>query len=118
MLEFIAPFTEIMDGAGTQAQWETALEIGFTVWNAVVFHDAVGDAQYLERMLGDSKGNPIHRIVVEQLVARKRDLFAADHRLIGNYRVRIQDGEVYLWAEARDPYTIGGKDGKRTRRST
>ncbi len=44
-------------------------------------------------------------ILVKTLVERKRSRrFAADDRLIGDYKIRVVDGEIRLWAEARDPY--------------
>lgn len=118
ILEFVAPIAEIMDDSQDQSQWDTAVRIGLTVWNAVVFDDAIGQGEYMERLRRDTKKDPSFHALVEQLVARKRELFAADHRLVGNFTVGMKDGGVHLWAEARDPYTIGPKDGSRTRRST
>ncbi len=43
---------------------------------------------------------------MEQLIARKRALFADDERMIGTWEVtRTEDG-INLRADARDPYSL------------
>jgi len=45
-------------------------------------------------------------MLIEQMIARKRELFADDTRLIGNWKVtRTEDG-VKLHADARDPHSL------------
>lgn len=45
-------------------------------------------------------------LLMEQLIARKRTLFAGDERLIGNWEVtRTEDG-INLHADARDPRSL------------
>jgi hypothetical protein len=45
-------------------------------------------------------------MLIEQMIARKRELFADDTRLIGNWKVtRMEDG-VKLHADARDPHSL------------
>jgi hypothetical protein len=55
-----------------------------------------------------SKGDQMTSFLVEQLISRKKDLFADDLRLIvGEYSIITQKkGEWRLRVEARDPSTI------------
>ncbi len=41
---------------------------------------------------------------IEHMIARKNALFGDDNRVIGQFKVRIRDGEPNLWAEARTPW--------------
>ena len=40
---------------------------------------------------------------IEQMIARKRSLFGDDHRAVGQFKLIRKDGELRLWAEARNP---------------
>ena len=56
------------------------------------------------RPLTINTGGPA--MLIEQMIARKRELFADDTRLIGNWKVtRTEDG-VKLHADARDPHSL------------
>ena len=37
------------------------------------------------------------------MIARKRNLFGDDHRVVGQFKLTRKKGELRLWAEARDP---------------
>lgn len=50
--------------------------------------------------------NPIVASLVTQLIQRKRTLFKEDYRLIGDYKITRKGGQLNLWAEARDPYSL------------
>lgn len=82
------------------------LTIACTVWNAVVFADVVNDHRHLDDVRRRIAGITQGAVLVEQLVARKRTLFADDERLIGNFEVtRTEDG-INVHAEARNPYSL------------
>lgn len=78
----------------------------YTAWNAVIFADVLNDNGYIDqirRLTADSAGPAL---LVEHMIARKRALFATDHRLIGTWQVtRIPDG-INVRADARDPHTL------------
>ncbi|WP_147431125.1 hypothetical protein [Thiocapsa rosea] len=84
---------------------ETLIRACWTTWNAVVFADFVGRTDFLDALLDPTRSSPASVILVKTLVERKRSRrFAADDRVIGDYKIRLVDGEVRLWAEARNPY--------------
>jgi hypothetical protein len=82
------------------------LQVCFTAWNAVVFADVLNDRQHLDEIRRLTTDNPKAAILMEQLIARKRALFADDERLIGSWEVtRTEDG-INLRADARDPHSL------------
>jgi hypothetical protein len=82
---------------------EESLKIAFTVWNAVVYETANGETRFLDMLCHSMSSDPLVTAVIEPLIARKRNLFADDHRLVGQYKLTRKKGELHLWAEARDP---------------
>jgi hypothetical protein len=82
------------------------LTIACTAWNAVIFADVLNDNQYVDQIRDLAQNKPEARQMIETLIARKRSLFAEDHRMIGTWEVtRTEDG-INLRADARDPYSI------------
>jgi len=83
-----------------------ALEVAYTAWNAVIFADVLNNNRYIDeaRRLTANTAGPA--VLMEQMIARKRELFADDTRLIGNWKVtRTEDG-INLHADARDPHSL------------
>ena len=71
----------------------------------MVFADFVGRTDFLDALLDPARSSLASVILVKSLVERKRSRrFAADDRVIGDYKIGFVDGEIRLWAEARDPY--------------
>lgn len=102
-LDFAAPLLDPLGPEATQPEMEQALQVAFTVWNAVVF-DALDRSHRWVDQLKDLAGDDSRvRALVEQLVARKRSLFGHDQRLIGQYQLYRDGGELRLRAEARAP---------------
>jgi hypothetical protein len=102
-LDFAAPLLAPLGAEATEHEMENALQIAFTVWNAVVY-DAVNRSRRWVDQLRDLAGHDRHiRALVEQLVTRKQSLFGNDHRLIGEYQLHRRQGELRLRAEARQP---------------
>ena len=83
---------------------QEALTVAWTVWNAVIFADVLGDVRHLDEVRRLLAATPEAAVQVEQLITRKRTLFAGDERLIGNFEVtRTKDG-INVHAEARNPH--------------
>ena len=85
-----------------------ALTVASTVWNAVIFADVLNDDQHLNEVfdaffVGTSRGGGA---LVEQLIARKRTMFADDERLIGNFEVTRTEEGINVHAEAHDPHSL------------
>ena len=105
-LDFAAPMMRDLPSEGPEHRARQALEVSFTVWNAVIFADVLNDHAYLNQIRHLTAGNPETGLLVEQMIARKRELFADDERMIGDWEVtRTQDG-INVRADARDPFTL------------
>ena len=102
-LQFAKPLLDAVGPSLTEAQMASPLMITWTVWNAVVFADAAGDKQMLEKVRESMEHDPQLAGFVEFLIDRKRMLFGDDQRLIGEYKLFRKDGEIRLHAEARAP---------------
>ena len=109
LLDFASPLLQDMPADASGKQIQEVLMIGCTVWNAVVLDSVRGGSKYLGMVMHQMKGTVLGSIMVSNLIDRKRRLFGDDHRLIGDYRATRKDGELRLWAEARDPRRLGNK---------
>ncbi len=84
--------------------------IAFTVWNAVVYDTVDRSSRWVDRLRDYLAGQDLRvQALVEQLITRKRSLFGHDHRLVGQYRLYHQGGELRLRAEARAPCAQPGQ---------
>jgi len=83
-----------------------ALQVAYTVWNAVIFADVLHNHRHLDEVRQLVAGTPETAGLVEQLIARKRALFADDERLIGNFEVTRTTEGINVHADARDPYSL------------
>jgi hypothetical protein len=102
-LQFAEPLLDAHGPNLTEAQMEQPLRIAWTVWNAVVYADAGGNARILGGVRTSTGHNPQLKGFIEALIDHKRTVFGDDHRLIGEYKLFRKDGEIRLRAEARDP---------------
>jgi hypothetical protein len=108
-LDFAAPLLEPLGPEATEQEMEQALKIAFTVWNAVVYDTVDRSSRWIDRLRDTMGDDPQVRAVVEHFVARKQRLFGHDHRLIGQYQLFHQGGELRLRAEARAPSAQAGQ---------
>jgi len=105
-LDFAAPIMRDLPSEAPEHRARQALEVAFTVWNAVIFADVLHDHGYLDQIRHLTAGSPETGLLVEQMIVRKRELFADDERMIGDWEVtRTQDG-INVRADARDPFTV------------
>lgn len=102
-LDFAAPLLDPLGAEATEYEMENALKIAFTVWNAVVFDAVRRSSRWVDQVRDLAGHDPHVRALVEQLIARKQNLFGNDHRLVGEYQLYRHDGELRLRAEARQP---------------
>ena len=104
-LQFAALILHLPSNA-REDQARKALQVAFTVWNAVIFADVLNDHRHLDEIRRLTADKPDIGPRIEELIARKRALFADDERLIGNWEVmRTEDG-INLRADARDPHSL------------
>src|SRR5215469_7332561 len=85
-LQFAAPLLHTLQSEAPERQIRKALEVAYTAWNAVIFADVLNNNRYIDeaRRLTANAGGPA--MLMEQMFARKRELFADDTRLIGNWK--------------------------------
>jgi hypothetical protein len=101
-LEFAAPLLDPLGELPTKAEMEQALQIAFTVWNAVVY-DGAKKPEYLVQVRELTGNTPEVAGLIEQLIARKRSLYSDDQRLVGEFGFIEKDGGWSLRVEARSP---------------
>jgi hypothetical protein len=111
-LRFAAPVLSTMPEGATPSEIENVLRVPHLVWNALVLDHARGTTDWLTRVRQMIAPSPGSAAVIEDLIDRKRRLFADDNLLIGDFRVtRPGPGEINLWAEARNPYSAIANQG-------
>src|ERR1035441_7876523 len=81
-LRFAAPILHDLPSEAPEDRAREALQVSFTAWNAVVFADVLNDHRYLNEIRRLTADKPESALLLEQLIARKRALFANDERLI------------------------------------
>ena len=105
-LHFAAPLIESLPSDAPEHHAQRALQVSFTAWNAVIFADVLNDHRHLEEIRRLTGKSPETALLMEQLSARKRALFADDERMIGTWELtRTEDG-IDLRAEVRDPHSL------------
>ena len=106
LLDFAAPLLPERPGETTEAQVRHALLVSCTVWNAVIFADVLGNPRFLDELRRRLSPALARVGLLDEMIARKRTRFAADKRLVGDWKLRQENGEVRLWVEARDPDSV------------
>ena len=106
LLEFASPILELKPDDTPDNEIEGMLIYAVTVWNALVFREIKNDDHYLSEIRKRMSVSPVVESIVEELIKRKETLFKDDYRLIGDFKVSHENGQLNLWAEARDPYTL------------
>ena len=105
-LHFAAPLLHNLPSEAPEQQAREILRVFFTAWNAVIFADVLNDDRYLNEILRLTADKPDAAVLMDQMIACKRRLFANDARLIGSWEVtRTEDG-INLRADARDPHSL------------
>ena len=105
-LHFAEPLLHDLDSEAPEQRARVALELSFVAWNAVIFADVLNEHRHIDEIRRLTAEKPETALLMEQLIARKRALFADDERMIGTWEVtRTEDG-INLRADARDPYSV------------
>jgi hypothetical protein len=105
-LRFAAPVLSTMPEGATPSEIENVLRVPHMIWNALVLDQASGTTDWLTRVRQSIAHSHGGVAVIEDLIDRKRRLFADENLLIGEFRVtRVGPGKINLWAEARNPYS-------------
>lgn len=105
LIDFAEPIVAMIDGHTYEEDIRMGFKLAITVWNALVFDAVQGSQKYLN-MLRQNLGDQLHsEPLIQGLIRRKRERFPEDLRAIGDHKITYQDGELRVWAEARDPFT-------------
>ena len=101
-LDFIEPvLSEMGCPVPGSKEFDDALKVGWTIWNAVVKADVDGDRSFLDS-LSVLVPKP-YSVLTDFLVERKRNKYSSYTYLLGNYETRKKpDGSFSLFAEARE----------------
>jgi hypothetical protein len=102
-LHFADPLLQDLGPRATIDQMEQALKLAFTVWNGDVYDDVNGNTHYIDMVRNLTRHDRDGAALVDQLIARKRNLFGDDDRLVGEFKLTRKGGGICLRAEARDP---------------
>ena len=105
-LKFAAPLLHDLPSDAPERRTRDALQVCFAAWNAVIFADVLKDDKYLIQLRPLTADKPEATLLMEQMIARKRALFADDTRLIGNWKVTLTEEGIKLYADARDPHSL------------
>jgi hypothetical protein len=103
-LQFSAPLLHTLRSDAPERQIREALAVAYTAWKCCHLR---GCAQrYIDeaRRLTANTDGPA--MLIEQMIACKRELFAGDTRLIGNWKVTLTEDGIKLHADARDPHSL------------
>jgi hypothetical protein len=106
LLDFAGITPYDLPGEATERRAKEVLTVACTVWNAVIFADVPKDHRHLDEVRRLMTASPEGAVHVEQLIARKRNLFAGDERLIGDFEVTRTKEGINVHAEARDPHSL------------
>ena len=106
LLRFARLTPDALPSEAPEGRAREALTVACTVWNAVVFADVLNDHRHLDMVRRLIAGTPEAAVLVEQLIARKRTLFADDERLIGTFEVTRTTEGINVHADARDPHSL------------
>ncbi len=117
ILAFAEPQLRDLPKEGRIQRVEKALKVAQLVWNAVVLADVLGEKRYLAEARRLMKATSADSTIVEDLVRRKRVVFAEDARLIATVEVRKTTEGFKVQARSSDPFSLPGRsDGEQAPR--
>ncbi len=85
------------------------LGMAYTTWNAVVFADVLENPRHLNELRRQTAPDPDFSALIEQLIDRKRTLFADDQRTIGKWEMTWTPSGISLTAVAHDTWAALGR---------
>jgi hypothetical protein len=102
ILEFGRPIILQLPDEYTKEEFEAAITIVITVWNAVVMDGWEISTKFKTQLLSAIENAPKEvQIEVKRLIKRKKEKYGSDPRAVGHYWVREQNGEFIFGCEAR-----------------
>ena len=105
-LHYAEPLLVVLGPDATPEQMEECLKIAFTIWNVVVYEKTIGDTRYIDMLNESMESDPEKMAILSCMIARKRQDFGDDHRVIGNHKLTSKGDELRLRAEACTPWPL------------
>ncbi|MDB4955686.1 MAG: hypothetical protein JWO36_3255 [Myxococcales bacterium] len=113
LLEFVRPLVDTAPCGVDEHRMRTLLGFAINVWNLVVTEELDGSEDGgVAEMRAELAPDRIPAEVLawfDRLVARKRERFHGDLRLVGNWRVRQSRGRLDIEMESRVPRVLHAK---------
>jgi hypothetical protein len=103
LMLFAAPMLDPVAEVATKSQMEQMIEFAWLVWNAVVMADVDGNATTMDGLRTSFKSDLEAKAIIDALVARKRELFSDDERIMKQPQLMQRNGEYNLRVEATSP---------------
>lgn len=103
LINFALPLLELVDEETSQRQLTHAFMLVVTVWNAVVESEVNKDSSYLDELrtpLVKEDFGDYALSMVEALISRKKELYPNDLRMISDYSLKYDAGELHVEAVA------------------
>jgi hypothetical protein len=86
----------------TKEEFESAITIVITAWNAVVMDGWNKNNRFEVELISTLESAPVEaQIEVKRLLKRKKKKYGSDPRAVGNHWVRERNGEFIFGCEAR-----------------
>jgi hypothetical protein len=102
ILEFGQPYLDELPTNPTKQVYEAYLAMIVSAWNSVVIDEWNGNEEMQSLFLKQTRSiPPPFKHLPKLLLDRKKQLFADDHRAVGNHEVIEKKGEWIFRAEAR-----------------
>ena len=99
-IAFVKPVMPEVDENTTEHQIKTFFEIGLMVWNAVLL-DSVdpngNNMNWIEDLLSKEPG---YQLFIAPLIERRKTVFANDKRMIEDFTLTYENGDLEVRAEA------------------
>jgi hypothetical protein len=109
LLEFAQPLVDVDPGRIDEHRLRTLLGFAINVWNLVVTDELRGSANDIAEVRTELAPDQVPADVLawfDRLVARKRERFHGDLRIVGNWRVRRDRDRLDIEMECRVPQAL------------
>lgn len=103
LLDFARPMLDALPGADARSV-RTLLQFSIRIWNAFVDEETGGSAGFLDEIRAELVAGRAPAEIIDwhdTLVARKRELFSGDLRMVGNWDLRQDRGGFHVEMETR-----------------
>jgi hypothetical protein len=102
LLEFAGPLLDMLEKPWKPEPLRQSLTVATLVWNSVVLEEWGIRTESLERANELFRAIPdaVRKFLFDELLLRKHSRFAEDRRLIGNFEIEEDNGELRVRADA------------------